>query len=159
MQAGFLCIGPKGDPRKTHLAGFCSIGLAQIYSRKSAFLRTALAFNGHLVTAVRRGEGEPGNNKRDNGSLTRNTTNRIFCLSARCRGNQEKWNGAARDLELAFHNSCAISELCRTDQAGNPIDRHFRHQLSGCVRHGESVGLHDVLSETPLGTPRLVAAL
>ena len=54
MQAAFL-----GD-RETHLAGFCSIGLAQINSRKSAFLRTALAFGGYLVTALRRGEGELG---------------------------------------------------------------------------------------------------
>jgi hypothetical protein len=78
MQAVFLCIGPKGDPRETHLAGFCSIGLAQINSRKSAFLRTALAFGGYLVPAVRRGEGELGNNKGDNGSLTRNTASHGF---------------------------------------------------------------------------------
>ena len=60
MQAGFSCICLKGDPRETHLAGFCSIGQTQINSRKSAFLRTALAFGGYLVTAVRRGEGELG---------------------------------------------------------------------------------------------------
>jgi hypothetical protein len=79
MQAAFLRIGPKGD-RETHLAGFCSIGLAQINSRKSAFLRTALAFGGYLVTAIREGEGELGNNKREKGSLTRNTASHRYNL-------------------------------------------------------------------------------
>ena len=45
------------------------------------------------------------------------------------------------------------------DVSRDPARLVARHQSSGLVRQGESVGKHAVLSETPLGNARLAAAL
>jgi hypothetical protein len=52
------------------------------------------------------------------------TANRIFYLGTRCRGNSEKWNGAARELELAARCTITTNPVASGTATGRANTRY-----------------------------------